>query len=196
MIHDHVLKSWILTPRVRLGGCLPSICYHDAAFMIPFNLICNMNMFWNSWISTFWPTLSPPRGSNPGFGTIIKFDMFHIYCTSACMPNFIKKYWQLRELVRNLSIWPLFPTKGSGGWGKILVTVMLIYRHWVILVLCVLFDSLCLINNLSVIKERVFQGWTSTKIGLMFLLKDTTQRHQWGSNPRSPVEHSTTNPGL
>ena len=50
----------------------------------------------------FDPTLSPPRGSNPGFGTIIKFDMFHIYCTSACMPNFIKTYWHLRELVRNL----------------------------------------------------------------------------------------------
>ena len=38
-----------------------------------------------------------------------------------------------------------------------------------------LFDSLRPINNLSVLKGRVFLGWTSTKLGLMFLLKDTTQ---------------------
>ena len=31
---------------------------------------------------------------------------------------------------------------------------------------------------------RVFPGWTSAKLGLMFLLKDTTQWRQWGSNPR------------
>ena len=37
------------------------------------------------------------------------------------------------------------------------------------------FDSLHPINNLSVIKGRIFLGWTSTKLGLMFLLEDTTQ---------------------
>ena len=37
------------------------------------------------------------------------------------------------------------------------------------------FDSLRPINNLSVIKGRAFLGWTSAKLGLMFLLKDTTQ---------------------
>ena len=42
-------------------------------------------------------------------------------------------------------------------------------------VLFVGFDSLCPINNLSVIKGRVFMGCTSTKLGLMFLLKDITQ---------------------
>ena len=36
------------------------------------------------------------------------------------------------------------------------------------------FDSWRPINNLSVIKGRVFLGWTSTKLGLMFLLKGTT----------------------
>ena len=56
------------------------------------------------------------------------------------------------------------------------------------------FDSLRLINNLSVIKGLVFLGWTSTKLGLMFLLKDTTQWRRWGSNPRSRVKHSTTEP--
>ena len=37
------------------------------------------------------------------------------------------------------------------------------------------FDSLCPINNISVLKGQVSLGWTSTKLGLMFLLKDKTQ---------------------
>ena len=41
-------------------------------------------------------------------------------------------------------------------------------------ILFVWFDSLRPINNLSVIKGRVFLGWTSTKLGFV-LLKDTTQ---------------------
>ena len=54
------------------------------------------------------------------------------------------------------------------------------------------FDSLRPINNISVIKGRVFLGWTSTKLGLMFLLKDTTQWRRWGSNPRPfSIESST-----
>ena len=58
------------------------------------------------------------------------------------------------------------------------------------------FDSLSPINNISVIKGRVFLGWTSTKLGLIFLFKYTTQWRQWGSNPapRSRVKHSTTEP--
>ena len=59
------------------------------------------------------------------------------------------------------------------------------------------FDSLCPINNLSVIKGQVFLGWTSIKLGLMFLLKDTTQWRQWGSNrgpsvSRQPLYHWAT----
>ena len=52
------------------------------------------------------------------------------------------------------------------------------------LCLFVWFDSLRLINNLSVMKGRVFLGCTSTKLRLMFLLKDTKQWRRWGSNPR------------
>ena len=48
--------------------------------------------------------------------------------------------------------------------------------------LFVWFDSLRPINNFSVKKERVFLGRTSTKLGLMFLLTDTTQWRRWGSN--------------
>ena len=54
------------------------------------------------------------------------------------------------------------------------------------------FDSLCPISNLSVIKCRVLLGWTSTKLGLMFLLKDTKQWLRWGSNPRPLGLESST----
>ena len=57
-----------------------------------------------------------------------------------------------------------------------------------------LFDSLRPINNLSVIKGRVLLGWTSTKLGLMFLLKGTMQWHRWGSNPRPQDLESSTLP--
>ena len=56
------------------------------------------------------------------------------------------------------------------------------------------FDSLPPINDLSVIKGRVFLDWTSSKLGLMFLCKDTKQSRQWVSNLLSQVKHSTTEP--
>ena len=60
--------------------------------------------------------------------------------------------------------------------------------------LFVWFDSLRPINNLSVIKGQVFLGWTSTKLGLMFLLKDTTQWRRWGSNSQLFGLESSTLP--
>ena len=48
MQHDHVLKKLdfdILTPRVKGEE---SAGYQVAAFVIPFNLICNMTMFCKS----------------------------------------------------------------------------------------------------------------------------------------------------
>ena len=67
-------------------------------------------------------------------------------------------------------------------------------RNFKTFVLFVWFDSLHPINNLSVIKGQVFLGWTSTKLGLMFLLKDTTQWRRWGSNPRPFGLESSTLP--
>ena len=65
------------------------------------------------------------------------------------------------------------------------LTICKLNKHPIIFVfLFSWFDSLRSINNLSVIKGRVFLGWTNTKLGLMFLLKDTTQWRRWGSNPR------------
>ena len=57
MQHDHVLKKLnfddLLTPCQGGGGggggglgvCRQNIFYHVAAFLIPFNLICNITMF-------------------------------------------------------------------------------------------------------------------------------------------------------
>ena len=55
-----------------------------------------------------------------------------------------------------------------------------------------LFDSLRTINNLSVIKGTSLPGLTQYKLGLMFLLKDTTQWRRWGSNTRSLGLESST----
>ena len=60
--------------------------------------------------------------------------------------------------------------------------------------LFVWYDSLCPIKTLSVIKGPVFRGWTSTKLGLMFLLKDKTQWCWWGSNPQPLSLESSTLP--
>ena len=56
------------------------------------------------------------------------------------------------------------------------------------------FDSLRPINNLSVMEGRVFLGWTSTKLGLMFLHKDTTPVRLEPVAPLSRVKHFTTEP--
>ena len=51
--HEYVLKKlnfYLLTQSLRSRGagkgvCSQNICYHAAALVIPFNLICNMTMF-------------------------------------------------------------------------------------------------------------------------------------------------------
>ena len=45
MQHDHVLKKLnldLLTPFAGSGVCRQNICFHVAALMIYFNVICNM----------------------------------------------------------------------------------------------------------------------------------------------------------
>ena len=59
------------------------------------------------------------------------------------------------------------------------------------------FDFLRPINNLSVIKGRVFLGWTVTKLGLMCLAQGhnaVTPVRLEPAAPRSWVKHSTTEP--
>ena len=81
----------------------------------------------------------------------------------------------------HLSLHCLSVTKWATALQK---QIQILYYSQHEIVLIVWFDSLRPINNLSVIKGRVFLGWTSTKLGLIFLLKDTTQWRRWGSNLR------------
>ena len=63
--------------------------------------------------------------------------------------------------------------------------------------LFVWFDSLLPINNLSVIKGRVFLGWTSTKLGLICLAQGHNAVRPVRLEPAAPsswVKHSTTEP--
>ena len=78
------VEFWPFDPRGRGWGWAglrgQNICYHVAAFMFSFNVICNMIMFRKSWILMFWPRpLSPPRGSGTGLQSKLAFDMFLIY---------------------------------------------------------------------------------------------------------------------
>ena len=48
MHSDNVIKKLafdLLTPSQGSGVCVINICYHVVAFVIPFNLICNMKLF-------------------------------------------------------------------------------------------------------------------------------------------------------
>ena len=73
------------------------------------------------------------------------------------------------------------PDEMHSSGSKLFATIKTIFRKRntiyleIITCLIVWFDSLRPINNLSVIKGWVFLSRTSTKLGLMFLLKDTTQ---------------------
>ena len=59
MQHAHVPKKLnfdLLTPSTWSWGCCgQNICYHIAAIVILFKLICKMTMFRKSWILTYWP---------------------------------------------------------------------------------------------------------------------------------------------
>ena len=62
MQHGHGLKKLIfdlLNPSPGSGVCRQTFCYHVAAFMIPFNFICNMTVFGN-WDFDLW---TPTAGS-------------------------------------------------------------------------------------------------------------------------------------
>ena len=48
------VELWPCDPQCQRSVCGKNICYHVAAFVVPFNLISSMNMLWKSWILTFW----------------------------------------------------------------------------------------------------------------------------------------------
>ena len=92
MQHDHVLKKLNFDLLTRPGT---SVCVWGSAdkifatmllhFVIPFNLICNMTMFWKRWILTYCPI---PRvlgegvcGQNIFYHVAVFVILFNLICT-------------------------------------------------------------------------------------------------------------------
>ena len=96
----------------------------------------------------------------------------------------VKWFWSRLEMNLSVLLW-VFKSYFTEDWNLVLRKMP---YHFV------LFDSLRPINNLSVIKGGVFLGWTSTKLRLISLLKDTMQWPRWGSNLRPLGLQSSTLP--
>ena len=120
-------KRWILIfwphPKGRgEGSGWQTICNLVATFLVPFKLICNMAMFWKTWIWPFDPTPKSTRGVEPRISI-----QNHLWYVSYSMYLCLHAQKILKtELLLNLNIWPLTPSKGSVGWGEVLITVMFI----------------------------------------------------------------------
>ena len=125
MQHDFFQKKMFgnLT-RPREYGCVlwHNMCLHVAAFVIPFNLICNMTMFWKK---LNFDLLTPPPGS--GRGSMGK--MFATILINALFP--LNKYatWPYSEKVEFCSLPHLSPPRGlyPGLQTKILFDMFHIY---------------------------------------------------------------------
>ena len=111
MQHGHVLKKKLnfdlLTPSPGSEGvCWHYICYHVAAFLIPFNLICNMTMFGKGWILTVWPHPRVRGSADKIFATMLLHVLFPLiwYAT-----------WPCSEKVE---FWPFEPTPYVNPGGR------------------------------------------------------------------------------
>ena len=95
------------------GVYIQTTYYHVAACVIPLNLICNMTIFWKSWIMACVPPLSPPMGGGGG----------------RPRPSNYSPVWYVPLFACKVSV------KNTDNWvkyiAKFTVTVMFIYRHLV-----------------------------------------------------------------
>ena len=110
------------TPRVEMGVkgevCRQNICDHVAAFQIPFhNLICNMTMFWKSWI---WPKDPIPGGRGGGGGPQPKYLL--LCCCISWLPLFDMQQWPRSEKGWILTYWSHPQGRGRGAAVKIFGT--------------------------------------------------------------------------
>ena len=95
------VEFWTFDPNPRVRGkgvCRQTFCDHVAAYVIPFNLICNMTLFWKSWILTFWPVASGGGGGAKYWVPCCYISWFHLiwYAT-----------WPCSEIVEFLPIDPI-----------------------------------------------------------------------------------------
>ena len=97
---------WPLNPHKRVECvCKDRICACMLlAFMIPFNLLCNMTMFWKTWIMTFWPN---PQGRGGGRGSLGAKHLLSCCCIWYATWPYFEKSWILA------SVPSLSPARGS-----------------------------------------------------------------------------------
>ena len=106
------------------------------------------------------------------------------------------------NLVSQIMGWPSLPLKmvyfTNSWWNLLTLRILTIHidtlNMGLPIVLFVWFDSLCPINNLSVIKRWVFLGWTSTKLDLMCLAQGHIAVKPVRLKPAAPRSHSSTLP--
>ena len=102
MQHDHVLKklNFDPTPRGWRGGfSRQNICYHVAAFVIPFNLICNMTIFWKGLIFISAPPPKSTQGADHVAACVL-FNMQHV------LKSWILTFWpQHRNEGGGIIVW-------------------------------------------------------------------------------------------
>ena len=95
-------KIWILTywPQGRVV-CGQNICYDVAAFVILFNLICNMTIFWKK-LNFDLLTPSPGSGVSVGkiFATMLLHSWFSLiwYATTPCSEKVL--FWPTDSIPR------------------------------------------------------------------------------------------------
>ena len=90
-------KTYILTfwpPRPGRGVCGGNICYHVAAFVIPFNLIYNMTMFGKINFD-IWPTPRVCLWLEGSGGKIFATTFLHSWFNLICNLTMFLKSWIL-----------------------------------------------------------------------------------------------------
>ena len=106
-----------------MASAVKTFCYHIAAFVILFNMICNMAMFWKSWILTYWP--HPQGGWSAGkiFATMWLHLMipFNLICNMTIFWKVILSFWSNRQ-----------GRVGRGSVVKIFATMLL--HSWISLI--------------------------------------------------------------
>ena len=82
----------------RRGLCGQNICYQVSAFVILFNLVCNLTMFWKSWILTFWlqgQRMGGERGSaGKIFATMLLHSCFPLMWYATCSCSEKVEFWR------------------------------------------------------------------------------------------------------
>ena len=114
------VEFWPTDPILRVGGGGlggQNICYHVAALVILFNLICNMTLFWKSWILSYLPH---PQGRGWSAGKIFVTMLLHAFVILFNLIYNMTVFWKSWML----TYWPHQHGLGVAA-GKIFATILL-----------------------------------------------------------------------